>query len=682
MKKPIQMTPLPLILALLSISAQFTTAHAQGTAFTCQGRLNDTGSRANGIYDMRFSIYDAVTAGNALVGPITNVTTGVTNGLFTVTLDPGAGVFNGNARWLEIGVRTNGSLAAYTVLSPRQPLTPSPYAIYATSAGGVSGLTIQNNGTSPNVIAGFSDNAIGSGGVGATISGGGALNQSNSVSANYGSIGGGSQNAVLTGGSYAAVGGGFHNDASGYSATIAGGNYNEAISSYSTIGGGSNNVVSADYAFVGGGSDNQVSGVGSVIAGGGQDGFSLGGNTNAGSASVIGGGFKNLIQPPAYVATIGGGKQNLIVSNAAFSTIAGGLGNQALSVFSSIGGGQNNFIQNNAGNSAISGGVGNQISGAGSFIGGGGYDGTSFAGNSAAGKASVVAGGIGNTTASGADYAIVGGGYFDRIQTNSAYSTIGGGLVNQIQSNSEASTIAGGEYNAIQRGAFDSMIGGGFQNTIQTFSYSSTIGGGESNTAIGPLATVPGGDQNVAGANSFAAGHRAKAVNQGNFVWADSTDADFAATLDNQFAIRASGGAVLFSDAGATVGVNLAPGSGSWSTFSDRNAKENFEPVDPEVVLSRLAAMPLATWNYKTQHKTIRYIGPMAQDFHASFGVGENDTTISTVDEGGVALAAIQGLNQKLEARDAQIAQLKKGLAELKELVDTLTMNKKQPEVK
>jgi trimeric autotransporter adhesin len=99
--------------------------------------------------------------------------------------------------------------------------------------------------------------------------------------------------------------------------------------------------------------------------------------------------------------------------------------------------------------------------------------------------------------------------------------------------------------------------------------------------------------------------------------------------------------------------------------LSDRNAKENFAPTNPREVLDKVAALPLATWNYKTQDKSIRHIGPTAQDFHTAFGVGENDRTITTVNAAGVALAAIQGLNQK-------VASLEKELVELKELVRRL----------
>jgi hypothetical protein len=99
---------------------------------------------------------------------------------------------------------------------------------------------------------------------------------------------------------------------------------------------------------------------------------------------------------------------------------------------------------------------------------------------------------------------------------------------------------------------------------------------------------------------------------------------------------------------------------------SDRNAKENFTAVNARQVLARVAALPLTQWNYKTDRKDVQHIGPMAQDFQAAFHLNQDDKHISVVDEGGVALAAIQGLNQKLEetqqavkAKDGEIQTLK-----------------------
>jgi N-acetylneuraminic acid mutarotase len=120
-------------------------ARAQGTAFTFQGRLTDGGTPANGNYAFQFALRDALTAGNAVGSAVVLNPVGVTNGLFTVLLDFGAGAFNGAPRWLEIGARTNGSVSAYTVLAPRTPVSAVPYAVFSgtTSTNSVDGLAAQ-----------------------------------------------------------------------------------------------------------------------------------------------------------------------------------------------------------------------------------------------------------------------------------------------------------------------------------------------------------------------------------------------------------------------------------------------------------------------------------------------------------------------------------------------------------
>jgi photosystem II stability/assembly factor-like uncharacterized protein len=151
-------------------------AHAQTTAFTYQGQLNSSNAPATGSYDFRFKIYDA--NNSVVAGPLTNAPVGVTNGLFTVTLNFGAGVFDGSTRSLEIGVRSQGDTNAYTVLSPRQTLTSVPYAIQAINASNAVVLTaplqatnlagtIPNSLLSPNVAV-LTNNVNFSGGVTAT----------------------------------------------------------------------------------------------------------------------------------------------------------------------------------------------------------------------------------------------------------------------------------------------------------------------------------------------------------------------------------------------------------------------------------------------------------------------------------------------------------------------------------
>jgi hypothetical protein len=133
---------------------------AQGTAFMYQGRLNDGGSPATGNYDLRFQVYDAVTNGNAVGFPLTNSAVAVSNGLFTTTLDFGAGIFTGTNYWLQVGVQTNGLTNAFVALSPRQPVLPVPYAIFANTASNLLGTlaAAQLSGTLPaSAFAGYTN---------------------------------------------------------------------------------------------------------------------------------------------------------------------------------------------------------------------------------------------------------------------------------------------------------------------------------------------------------------------------------------------------------------------------------------------------------------------------------------------------------------------------------------------
>jgi Chaperone of endosialidase len=99
---------------------------------------------------------------------------------------------------------------------------------------------------------------------------------------------------------------------------------------------------------------------------------------------------------------------------------------------------------------------------------------------------------------------------------------------------------------------------------------------------------------------------------------------------------------------------------------SDRNLKENITLLDGRDILSYLAAIPVFSWNYKSQDPSIRHIGPMAQDFRAAFGVGENERSISTVDAHGISLAAIQGLYKLMQEKEQEIRGLKRENTELR----------------
>jgi len=143
-----------------------------GAAFTYQGRLTDDGSLANGEYDFRFTLYDAASNGTQVgsMFPKENIT--VTDGLFTVELDFGNDIFTGDARYLEIGVRPGASGGLFTTLSPRQALTPAPYALSlrpdADVFGSVTGgsvIHVQNTATTgfSKAVQGKSDSTNGVG---------------------------------------------------------------------------------------------------------------------------------------------------------------------------------------------------------------------------------------------------------------------------------------------------------------------------------------------------------------------------------------------------------------------------------------------------------------------------------------------------------------------------------------
>jgi hypothetical protein len=118
------------LVLLPALALQLSTALGRGTAFTYQGRLASGTNTTNGIYDLRFDLFDAASRGTQVGPSLTNAATAISNGLFTVTLDSG-NQFPGADRWLEIGVRTNGG-GTFTMLSPRQKISSTPYAVPAT----------------------------------------------------------------------------------------------------------------------------------------------------------------------------------------------------------------------------------------------------------------------------------------------------------------------------------------------------------------------------------------------------------------------------------------------------------------------------------------------------------------------------------------------------------------------
>jgi hypothetical protein len=301
-----------------------------------------------------------------------------------------------------------------------------------------------------------------------------------------------------------------------------------------------------------------------------------------------------------------------------------------------------------------------------SFIGGGGRDGieaipagTHERDNVATHKWTVVVGGFGNVAA--AERATVGGG-----SQNGA-----GGI---------AATVAGGAFNTAT--ANWSTVAGGSDN--QATNQSATVAGGQLNTASGFVATVAGGFLNEAiGQFSFAAGLRAIAAGDGTFAIADSSsdNLDWPVAVANSFGARYTGGFTFATAVDPATGLyqkgcQLFGNSGTFSCTSDRATKTAFTPIDVRAILRDVVTLPITAWRFDGEPVAVRHIGPTSQDFYAAFGLSHDDKSISMLDGQGVALAAIQGLNAKLETalveRDATIAAQSREIAELRRAVDVL----------
>ncbi len=147
-----------------------------------------------------------------------------------------------------------------------------------------------------------------------------------------------------------------------------------------------------------------------------------------------------------------------------------------------------------------------------------------------------------------------------------------------------------------------------------------------------------------------------------------STNSEFEIKNNNEIRIGENGADWLaFSTSGDATMDNDLTVNGTFSNPSDVNLKEEFEAVDPVAVLEKLVALPITTWEYARDEDNARHMGVMAQDFHAAFGLGRDDRYLTSIDPDGVAMAAIQGLDQKAEERSARIAQLEEDKAALAE---------------
>jgi len=626
----------PLTPAVLTLLATSCCALAQSTAFTYQGRLDAGGTAYTGVAEFQFSLWTAGIGGSQIASTLTVGPVGVANGLFTTTLDFG-NQFSGGERWLEIAVRTN--LLSFTTLSPRQPLLGTPYAI---TAGSMAGLLPANQ------LSGF----VPSGNLGGTYSGAVTFNNPSSSFSGNGAGLTGLNAAQLTVGTVPL----------------------SALGNTWQTGGNAGTTAGLDFI---GTTDQQPL----EFKVNGHRVLRLENNDSAidpdgladDAPNMIAGSSVNFVAPGIVGAVIGGGGAGNIGGESVTNSVEG--------FFGAIGGGSNNRI--------------------GSFSDWG-----------------TIAGGSSGSIGTNSQSAFIGGGGGNLIGPLASYAGIAGGSANKVLDRSRYGFVGGGERNEIRTNSSHAAIGGGFLNSI---------------LANASYATIPGGYGNSAAEYAFAAGRAANAAHPGSFVWADSTGSGNSSAGPDTFNIRAGNGVHLnnsttlaFGNAtrqmvhlynqdygigvqsgtlyqrsngrfswfrggvhsdtqndpgtGGVVAMTLTSSgltvNGTFVSASDRDAKQDFKPVNPGEVLDKVVALPLSEWRYRSDDERSRHVGPMAQDFHAAFGLGADDKHIATVDADGVALAAIQGLNQKLEAqlraRDQELADLKATLHELREHVAQL----------
>ncbi|HEV2318772.1 MAG TPA: tail fiber domain-containing protein [Verrucomicrobiae bacterium] len=665
--------PITQMLALMALAIgiiQPSTAPAQGTAFTYQGVLNAGGGPANGLYDLRFRLYLDPLGNNQAGSPVLTNGIPVANGLFIVTLDFGGGIFMGTNYWLEVDVKTNGG-AAYTDLSPLQSVTPAPYAIFAENIGAASLASYGNAVTLSNAANQFSGTFIGNG---AGLTNANAATLGSLTVSNFwqtsGNIGTSPTNGNFLGTAdlqplEIRVGGlrgwrvepdprgdGAANLIGGYISNFV----QQPFSGGDFIGGGGYaegvNIIYSDSSgdFIGAGSANHIGpNVNNDLIGAG------GLNTIESPESAIVDGDSSTIYTYAPYSFIGGGLFNDIYGDTNYfgtSVIAGGYTDTIYSNSwnSFIGGGGNNtigtFVGLTSDHSVIVGGLANVANGTGIFIGGGGTDGSNEGvapGNQAYANASTIVGGMGNIIEPGSPYSSIGGGVSNTI--NASYGVIGGGIGNSV-----GNSVAGNY---------------------------GVIGGGSGNTVNANYGTIPGGANNtVSGEYSFAAGNQAMAQYTGSFVWADGQAGSFGAAGVDTVNFRCAGG-VRFTSNGTGLGdqtVAWKPGDAAWGFSSDRNLKDRFAAVDKSSVLAKISRLPIVEWSYKGYPQ--RHIGAMAQDFHALFPLNDDDKMLNDADLHGVELAAIQGLNQKLDSgnqrSEERIQKLERENADLKERLEKL----------
>jgi hypothetical protein len=662
--------------ALVMAASIALTANAQtalSTAFTYQGKLTERGTPADGLYDIQFKLFDAAAGGSQIGATFVATGVDVSQGIFTARPDFGTAFNISQSRWLEIAVRIGFTAGPYTLLTGRQELTATPFA-----EGLRLPLIAEGNGTT-----GFGQSQfVLSSNRGSGLFGGMYVNTSSAGRSFYGYSAGGVPKAYTE-----------FNDAQGlWSANI--GTDTPRFS------------IRADNGFVGVARSTKLTpyeafGVNALNGANAFGGMYI--NTDATGRSFYGYGAGGVAK--AYTeyndatgtwnANIGSDTPKLSI-RADNGFVGVGRSNRLT--------GFENFGVNALNGVGAYGGMYINTDTSGHSFYGYGANGVAKAYTEYDDSTGVWNANIGNDTPKlsiRGDNGFVGVGRSNRLtnfETFGVNATNGVGAFGGMYINTDASghsfygygangvAKAYTEYNDAT-GVWNANIGSDTPK-LSIRGDNGFVGVGRSNRltnfenfGVNALngANAYGGmyintDASGIPFYGYAAGGAVRAYTQ----YADSTGLWSYVNPNGSVFNIASNGNVGFGTTNTTQKITMAGGAfctgTTWNNACDRNLKEDFRPINSDDLLDKVAQLPITSWRYKGDDKL--HVGPTAQDFRAAFGLGENDTSISTVDADGVSLAAIKSLTGKLREQEAEISDLKRTQADtqarLKALEDTI----------
>lgn len=680
---------LSLLCAAAAVFAEPTAALS--SQITYQGQLKVSGTPANGTYSFNFACFNAASQG-AQIGPTVPVNAlAVSNGLISVPLDFGFTAASGQRVWLEVRVSTDG--VNFTTLAPRQEITAQFYALHALEAeyALVAGTNSVNSGAIVDgsvSSADLADNSVGSADLAAgsvtgakianatitdvNIAGGSILSLSiadgtiNTVDLANAAV----TNAKLATGAVTAakIAGNAVTSQEVDSSTVqlrvtgtcAAGNAIQSIGQTGSVTCQSTSAAGSDWSLNGnsGTSDAQFIGttdnVPMVIKANNKRvaRFDPANSLAVGFAApnVVLGDQGNNVAPGATAASIGGGGGRngavALVPNLVYDfggTVAGGQNNSAggddanvqTQAYASVGGGLNNSASNSY--ATVSGGRDNLASGDHASVPGG-------FGNTASGTSSLAAGNRAKALHNGA-----------LVLADSTAADFASTDANQI-----LLRASGGMAINTNRGIYTAAPAFNAELTIRPVVVNDRSNLQLLNDVGDPyrgfeLASANGGVFELGGFYASGSSEPSESILFRANYFGSSGYAKFSF---NKNADPIAGAVLQVGNTGDTTsgnGAYLTQG-GTWTNGSSRAFKRAFVAVDASAILAKVVALPLSTWNYIDSTEG-RHLGPMAEDFAAAFGVGNDNQHIATVDADGVALAAIQGLNAKLDTENAKLAQ-------------------------